>query len=549
MPVSRGWKIGLVGGVCAGMLGVAAVGGYNLYTAVNSAGHRWSATSGTANPGTRAAAPTAAALSAKEVASTAHAFLTAWQSGQAAKAAALTDSVPAATRALTGYSTEGHVRSVRITPGAATVDGERFTVTAHLSYAGAESDWTYASALTVDRDAGGHAAVHWAPSVLHPQLAEGDSLVTGREQAPDVVVTDRHGAALTAARYPSLTRIIDDLTARYATKAPGGTPAVGTYVRTADGSQGATLHVLRKGTSTKVRTTLDASLQAAAEKALAGRSQAGVTALDTRSGEILAVAYTPPSGTDLALLEDSAPGSTFKIVTAAALLEHGMTPSSPAECKAQDNFGTGRMYHNDTPGLHYAQATLAWDFAQSCNTGFIRQAGRLPGSALRDTAVQFGLTKEWNAGTPVHQPDVPGGGGPDELTSEMIGQGQLRMSPLIMASVAATASTGTFRQPRIVAADLLDGPVATSAGLPPGISGELRQMMRGAITGGTAGAMSGFGSDSGAKTGSAEVDGQDTTNGWFAAYAGHVAAAAVVHDAGHGNTTAGPMVAAVLRAS
>ena len=74
-------------------------------------------------------------------------------------------------------------------------------------------------------------------------------------------------------------------------------------------------------------------------------------------------------------------------------------------------------------------------------------------------------------------------------------------------------------------------------------------MMRGAITSGTAGAMSGFGPDSGAKTGSAEIDGQDTTNGWFAAYAGHVAAAAVVHDAGHGNTTAGPMVAAVLRAS
>jgi len=549
VPVSRGWKIGLVGGVSAGMLGVAVVGGYNIYTALDGAGDGWSATSAGANPGGRAAAPSAAALSGKEVSHTAHAFLTAWASGRTAKAAELTDSVQAATTGLAGYAAEGHVRSVRITPGAATADGERFTVTAHLAYEGRQSDWTYASALTVDRDADGHPAVRWAPSVLHPDLAEGDSLVTGQEQAPDVVVTDRRDAVLTATRYPSLTRILDDLTARYATEVHGGSPGVGTYVRKADGSLGATLHVLKKGTATRIRTTLDASVQAAAEKALAGRSEAGVTAIDTRTGEILAVAYTPSSGTDLALLDDTAPGSTFKIVTAAALLEHGMTPSSPAECKAEDNYGTGRMYHNDTPGPHNAQATLAWDFAQSCNTGFIRQAGRLPGSALRDTAAQFGLTEAWNAGTPVHQPDVPGGGGPDELTSEMIGQGQLRMSPLIMASVAATASTGAFRQPRIVAADLIDGPVAAPAGLPRGVSGELRQMMRGAITSGTAGAMSGFGPDSGAKTGSAEIDGQDTTNGWFAAYAGHVAAAAVVHDAGHGNTTAGPMVAAVLRAS
>ena len=56
--------------------------------------------------------------------------------------------------------------------------------------------------------------------------------------------------------------------------------------------------------------------------------------------------------------------------------------------------------------------------------------------------------------------------------------------------------------------------------------------MRSTITTGTAHTvMSGFGPDSGAKTGSAEVAGQDTTNGWFTAFDGHVAAAAIVHDA------------------
>lgn len=210
------------------------------------------------------------------------------------------------------------------------------------------------------------------------------------------------------------------------------------------------------------------------------------------------------------------------------------------------------MYHNDSPTLHKEDATLAWDFAQSCNTGFIRQAGRLGANGLRNTAAKFGLTQEWSVGTPTldGRPTMPHSSAPDELTSEMIGQGELRMSPLVMASVAATAATGDFHQPLLVDRDLVSGPIATASGLSPRVSQGLRQMMRGAITTGTAhGVMAGFGPDSGAKTGSAEVSGQDSTNGWFTAYAAHVAAAAVVHDAGHSNTSAGPIVAAVLSAA
>lgn len=547
MPVSRRLKIGIVGGVFAGMLGVAAVGGYNIYTGLQSVGSRLP----TASAATPSGAPTgeAAALTLKEISNTAHAFLTAWASGDTAQAAGLTDSVQTATVALADYAAHGHIHSVEITPGDTTPDGERFTVTAHLAYQGLESAWRYASRLTVIRNADGHPVVKWASSVLHPDLAEGDALVTGPAQAPEIQVTDRNGTVLTAARYPSLTRIIDNLKGKYSGTIPGGTPGVDTQIRKSDGSVGRTLHVLSNGTGRRLTTTLDATVQAAAERAVAGKGEAGVTALDTRTGEILAVAYTPVADTDWALLERSAPGSTFKIVTAAALLEHHMTPSSPAPCNPEANYDNGRMYHNDTPALHNAHATLEWDFAQSCNTGFIAQAGSLPGSALRDTAAQFGLTERWSIGTPAEQPSVPGGGGPDEMTSEMLGQGQLTMSPLIMASVAATASTGTFRQPRIVAKSLIDGPVAAPVNLAPGISGELCQMLRSAITTGTAhNVMSGFGPNSGAKTGSAQINGQDTTNGWFTAYSGHIATAAIVHDAGHGNTTAGPIVAAVLSA-
>lgn len=90
---------------------------------------------------------------------------------------------------------------------------------------------------------------------------------------------------------------------------------------------------------------------------------------------------------------------------------------------------------------------------------------------------------------------------------------------------------------------------ATPPGIPSGVSAHLRAMMHSALAYGTAGSvMRGFGPDSGARTGSAEVGGQAATDGWFTALSGHLAATAVVHDAGHGNASAGPVVAAVLRA-
>ena len=126
------------------------------------------------------------------------------------------------------------------------------------------------------------------------------------------------------------------------------------------------------------------------------------------------------------------------------------------------------------------------------------------------------------------------------------------MNPLTMASVTATAITGTFRQPYLVARDLDDRPFATADGLRSSTATQLKQMMRLTATSaqGTAvQAMSGLGGDIGAKTGSAEVDGEATSDSWFTGFRDDVAAAAMVQQGGHGSDAAGPIVAAVLRAS
>ena len=543
MPVSRGVKTGIIGTVFAGMLGVAGFGAYNIYSGL-AGGDGGGSTQSVATP-VDTSPPSPA-----EVVSTATDFLTAWASGDIAGAAELTDSVQTATAGLTAYRTQAHVTSVKLTPGTATATKVPFTVVATLDYQGIDAPWSYRSALTVARNAQGKPAVKWAPSVLEPDLTTGDTLVTGPAKTPQVDIADRDGKIMDVAKYPSLTTVFKDLRDRYAAGLKGGTAAIETYVQGSDGAEKKSLYVLRKGTNAKLKTTLDPVLQAAAEKAVsAQKDAAGVTALDTETGDILAVAFNPPYGTDHAMGDPEAPGSTFKIVTATALLNAGLTPSSPSPCHSGDNYLYGKPYTNTSPDN--SNATLQWDFEESCNTGFIKLAGNISSNTLPDTARKYyGIGSDWYVGTTTRDASVPGGTG-DEMTSEMIGQGQVQMTTLNMASVSATVREGDFHQPTILQdTSVIDKRTGiTTTPLPAGVKSDLQQMMHGTATEGTAAtAMSGLSGKIGAKTGSAEAASVQP-NGWFTAYRDHVSAAAIVLQGGHGGDSAGPIVASVLGAS
>jgi cell division protein FtsI/penicillin-binding protein 2 len=171
-------------------------------------------------------------------------------------------------------------------------------------------------------------------------------------------------------------------------------------------------------------------------------------------------------------------------------------------------------------------------------------------SLTREAEDRFGLGRDnWKTGIPSFDGSVPASGGPD-TAANLIGQGQVQMSPLNMASVTATAITGRFRQPVLVPQSLDGRELARAQGLPAGTVSQLRQMMHRTATSGTAAAaMSGLSGSIGAKTGSAEVDGQAVSNSWFTGYRNDVAAAAMVQSGGHGGDAAGPVVAAVLRAA
>ncbi|WP_406002157.1 NTF2-like N-terminal transpeptidase domain-containing protein [Streptomyces sp. NBC_00829] len=159
-------------------------------------------------------------MKAAEIQATADGFLTAWQRGDAAKAAAFTDRTDAARAALSGYRKDAHIDEVTLTRGKASGPKVTFRVSATVPYKGKSKPLTHDSELTVVRAEDGKPLVGWQPSVVHPDLKKDDTLVTG-EADPPVRALDRNGAELTTAKYPSLGTVLDGLREKYGRKAGG----------------------------------------------------------------------------------------------------------------------------------------------------------------------------------------------------------------------------------------------------------------------------------------------------------------------------------------
>ncbi|MYU24002.1 penicillin-binding transpeptidase domain-containing protein [Streptomyces sp. SID8352] len=540
--MSRGVKLGVIGGVFAVMVGGCGYGVYNIASALTE--------------GTRASSPAAPERrtgppDADEVAETSRKFLTAWAEGDAPTAASYTTDMGAAGDLLASYAGEAGI-TARITPGTPAGTTVPFSVRATVSHDGKSKALAYRGELRVVRGAeDGRALVDWSPSVVHPELRDGDTLVTGESAAPRIEAVDRDGTVLTRKEYPSLGPVLDTLRERYGEKT-GGTPGVELAVRhAAEDTADTPLLVLSEGRPGRLRTTLSAPVQAAAERAVQRFGESSVVAVKPSTGEVLAVANNRADGFDAAFQGKVAPGSTMKIVTAAMLIDNGVTSmNGPAPCPAEAVW-QGQTFHNLRGMEPNESATLANTFLRSCNTGFIKLVDEEPltdASLAREAEDRFGLGKDWRTGIVSADGTVPVAGGPDRAAGA-IGQGQVQMNPLNMASVTATAITGAFRQPHLVPDGLDDRPRATAQGLPPGTAAQLKEMMRLTATQGTAQrAMAGLGGDIGAKTGSAEVDGQSVANSWFTGFRNDVAAAAMTEGGGHGGDAAGPIVADVLRA-
>ncbi|HEY2314835.1 MAG TPA: penicillin-binding transpeptidase domain-containing protein [Streptosporangiaceae bacterium] len=489
------------------------------------------------------------ALAARQ---TAEAFLAAWQKGHVQKAASYTDHPAAAAAALNSYRDGLHLHALDLAVHSATAQGKvAFSAAATVGLAANPSvtaNWSYASVLVAfAKD--GRWWVRWNPALVAPGLTAGEKVVTVPVAPGAGEVVDASGGNLQDSSDPGL----DNIAAALAKGASAGhgTPGIElAFVGAGNASVAGTSDLLRQPVSPDVKTSIEPRVEAAAKSAVQDHSDSSMVVIQPSTGDILAVANNDGAN-DFALTARVAPGSTNKIITSTALLTTGLvsSPSQPVACPPQVD-ADGEVINNAGGESEPPGTPFLTDFAASCNNAFDRWYASLGPQTLAQTAQKYyGLNQPWNIGIGSSVPyyTIPAEASHAELALELFGQGRLEAAPLAMASVAATVDTGSFKQPIVV----LGQRQLVAAPLPAKVHQYLWQLMR-AVTqpGGTAaGVFDGVGSAVYAKTGTADVGGQQQPNSWMVGFDPRldVAIGCVVLDAGYGASVAGPEAAAVLQ--
>jgi len=270
-----------------------------------------------------------------------------------------------------------------------------------------------------------------------------------------------------------------------------GMPTMEVVTVNAAGAVGSVLARWPGVSGTPVRTTIDSSVQGAALAALASVPNSGeIVAVQASTGRVLAVAQRQASGplpAGGALDAKLAPGTAFTIVSAAALLGTKVTTvSTPISCENSFTVG-GQTFTSDGTG---AQKPFRDDFAQDCGTAFAGLSERLSFAQLAQVAKEFGIGSDWS-GLPV--PAFSGSLSPSAndavLAADMIGQGNVQVSLLSMAMVAAVVDHGSWRAPQVLA-DPGDPAGNVGPALDPDELSALRSLMRSAVRSGAAHAAS-----------------------------------------------------------
>jgi Penicillin binding protein transpeptidase domain len=489
------------------------------------------------------------------------AFLAAWQTGDLGQAARYTDHPAAAQAALAAYGRYLHLRKVTATAQSDTVAPSgtsstpresvgyavKATVAASDSATALHGTWSYnASLVTYQRPNSQLWYIAWAPDVLAPNLTASTHLAAVTAPPQVVSVNDASGNDITSYGDAGLTTIAG-LLQRQAP--PGqGTPGLYVEIQTASNRpvQNSQAVIIPPANIPNLATTISAQAEAAARTAVAMHGNSSMVVIQPSTGKILAIANNAGYN-DFALTAQVAPGSTMKVITSTALINSGVvTASSGVACPAAYTV-QGITYHNDDNESEPAGTPFVTDFAQSCNNAFSTQWPHLSGGVLARTAKEYyGLDQNWDigiTGLSASYFNAPASASGSELAQEAFGEGQLTASPLAMASVAATVDNGTFKQPILLAGTRQ----VTGTPLPASTDAQLKQLMQAVVTSGTAASI-GFGPGVYAKTGTADIQGQEQPNSWLIAFdpAQDVAVGCLVVNAGYGAQFAGPEAKAFL---
>ncbi|WP_157250939.1 peptidoglycan D,D-transpeptidase FtsI family protein [Nonomuraea typhae] len=268
-----------------------------------------------------------------------------------------------------------------------------------------------------------------------------------------------------------------------------------------------------------------------------------------------------------ALAQNYAPGSSFKIVTAAAALNSGAyTPASQVDAPIQLPLPGTFGYLRNSGGVACGDGhpPLAYAFQASCHTAFANIGLDLGQDTLREAAEDFGFNADdLTVPLQVAESVYPKGIDRTQTAMSAIGQFDDRATPLMLAMMsAAVANRGTLMRPYLVEeARLPDGSLINRAGpaeyrstMPAPIAADLTEMMVSVTQPGGFGAGAALpGLAVAAKTGAAEslpgTPGHAVITAFAPADAPEVAVGVVVENAGPGGEVAAPIARAVIRSA
>ncbi|MCF2707225.1 penicillin-binding protein [Arcanobacterium haemolyticum] len=331
-----------------------------------------------------------------------------------------------------------------------------------------------------------------------------------------------------------------------------------------DSLTGQRLQELLSGTDPaggSVELTIESKLQEVAVAALAGRSGA-VVALNPQTGAILAQVTSPSYDANLLATHDSAaakeawaslnedpntplvdrstdgdqyaPGSTFKMLTAVAMLENtdGLTPDSLVEAPTSWTlpqsthaiYNPGRAECGDGSG----QTTLRQAFIQSCNTAFAIGGVGVGVDKMISLAEDFGFGTTIETPLSVSSSRFPAPESDAALAMDSFGQQDVRVTPMQMAMItSAIANKGTLMKPYLVSRTLTADletisetkPIVFSTPLSEQTAAYMNDMMVADVDSGTGFRAAISGVKVAGKTGTAEIGGDGLVHAWFASYA------------------------------
>lgn len=344
--------------------------------------------------------------------------------------------------------------------------------------------------------------------------------------------------------------------------------------------------------------TLDAAGQEAAYAALEGL-QGAVLALDPATGQILVMASTPGFDTNRlavhsvsdanaayeSLRDDPAnpmynraiagdtnpPGSTFKVVVAAAAFDTGeWTPESTFPNETSYTLpGTSTPIYNAWNGACGPgdTATIADALRLSCNTIFAQLAVELGDDTIREMAEKFGFNQGFETPLESIASSYPRALSPDRTALSGYGQGDVTATPLQMAMVSAgIANDGVVMNPWMVESVLGNDlsvqrsydPSVFQEALSPEVAQTLTEMMVDGVENGAAGNARIDGIAVAGKTGTAQKGDEQPKVLWFTGFAPaespRIAIAVVVEDgggqgqSGTGDGIASPIAKKVIEA-